>query len=578
MYNAFKYQNDAGSSFDVSRYKTFVLYALSFSLLSVFFLATGAFLIESNKQIYVLKETPIFFDFYHLFVYSFKTFSRMFIAMVSSLIFSLLYALVAAKSKRMEMILIPLLDILQSVPILGYTTFAVSACLSLFSQSMLSIEMASIFAIFTSQVWNITYSMYNSFKTIPIDLIECSKILKLSKWQKFWKLELPYAVPDAVFNITVSLSSGWFFVVAAESIEIAGDSFRLPGIGSYIAAALDVGDSGAILYAVLAMCGVILAYDQLLIRPLRFFAQKFSRSNESPETKPWVSELLQSTIFNKNVRRKISCYARKFVFAKCIYYGGVTYNTNQNGEKESKCVDYIWYALIALGGVYLIYYFFTFFLRFSTTDIMQVLILNCITLLRIILLLILASFIWLPIGVWIGLSAKYSAIAQTLSQFLAAFPVNILFPLTVIMINKYHLNTNIFLSFLMIMGAQWYILFNVIAGIKALPKELKEASDIFKIRGLLWWRKVALPQVMPQFIVGLIAAAGGAWNASIVAEYVNFKDQIVEATGIGAYITHMTIDGDFERLALGIAFMSLFVVTINRCVWKPLYFKYLFKD
>jgi NitT/TauT family transport system permease protein len=534
---------------------------------------------EMTDPISNLKSDPINLDPGNLLAYSLRTMLRMLIAVIFSLLFTFIYASLAAKNHLFEKILVPLLDILQSVPILGYISFTVTAFLALFPGSMMGAECAAIFAIFTSQAWNMTFSFYRSLKSIPEDLESAASIFKMSSWQKFWRVEVPYGVPSLVWNMVVSMSGGWFFVVASEVITVGNNKITLPGIGSYIALALEQKNILAIFYAIIAMILVIILYDQLLLRPLVAWADKFKYEmtigGKAP--KSWVLSLFQKNLIIKKLFLPINYIVRFILYTPLL--NGQFSNKDMNmtkfrGAKDSSdlWINYLFYAIIFIVLLLAGYYLFNFLHSFiGWHEVGRVFILASITLLRVVVLIVLASIFWVPIGVYIGQNPRLSEIAQPVTQFLAAFPINLLFPVVFIIITHYKLNANIWLSPLMIMGTQWYILFNVIAGSAAFPNDLKEITKNLNIKGWLWWRKIMLPAIVPYFITGAITASGGAWNASILAEVITYGNNKIVATGIGSYIAEMTVNADFHRIILGIFMMSLFVVFLNRFFWQPLY-------
>ncbi len=550
-------------------------------ILSVFAIIAVAHT-EVIGDISSLKSSAIDLDYHNLFSYSMRTILRMFIAIIISIIFSIIYATIAAKNQRMEQILVPLLDILQSVPILGYISFTVTFFLALFPGKIIGAECAAIFAIFTSQVWNITFSIYQSFKTVPKELQDAAKILRMTAWQKFWRVELPFAIPGIIWNKVVSMSGGWFFIVVSELIIVGDKTVALPGIGSYIALALDKKDVVAIIYAIIAMISVILIYNQLIINPLIAWAEKFHYENTSSynhTTGSWLVSIFNKSKITNKIVSKIEFFAKKIIYIEKAFMSinpAIYYQTNITNTDQSifltKLKNYIWYGMLLCIVIIAGKYLFDFMSNeVGLIEVIYTFKLAIITWLRVIILVTLACMIWAPIGIYIGLHPKLCSYVQPIAQFCAAFPLNILFPLAVILITHYNANPNIWLSPLMIVGTQWYILFNVIAGSSAVPLELKEVAQSFRIKGWLWWKKIMIPSVIPYFITGAITASGGAWNASIVAEVVNFGDKKIVATGLGSYINEMTIKGDLPKVALGIGMMVLFIVVFDHIFWQPLY-------
>jgi NitT/TauT family transport system permease protein len=519
------------------------------------------------------EELPISLDPAVLPEYALRTVLRMFMALVASLVFSLAFAALAAKSRQAEKVLIPTLDVLQSVPILGFLSITVTGFIALFPGSLLGVECAAIFAIFTSQAWNMTFSVFQSFRTLPGDLDEAARMYHLTAWGRFWRLEVPHAMPNLIWNMMMSVSGGWFFVVASEAITVAGHSIQLPGVGSYIAVAIEKQDLTAIYYAVLVMFIVIVLYDQLLFRPLLAWSRKFKVEElgaEEPE-RPWFLVMMQrARIFDL------------IEFVTDRLFGALWRTIARRPRLEllplpsrpplPRWVERLWdgilvtVALVAL--VWLVIFVRT---TIEWSEVGEVVLLGLATATRVLVLIAIASLIWVPIGVWIGLRPAIADRAQAIVQFLAAFPANLFFPIAVVLILRFHLNVEIWVSPLMILGTQWYILFNVISGAASLPGDLQYAADNLGVRRWLWWRRVILPGIFPAYITGAVTAAGGSWNASIVSEVVRWGDTTLTATGIGAYIAHSTEIGDSQRIALGITVLCLYVIMFNRLLWRRLY-------
>ena len=525
---------------------------------------------EMRVSLEILDATPIALDPAALPGYAARTTLRTFAALALSLTFTFAIATLAAKSRRAEKILIPLLDILQSVPVLGYLSFTVLLFLRLFPGSALGAELAAIFAIFTSQVWNMTFSLYQSLRTVPHDMEEAAVAFHLSAWQRFWRLEVPFAVPGLVWNMMMSMSGGWFFVVAAEAITVGTHTIDLPGIGSYVALAIAERDLAAVGAALVAMLVVIALYDQLMFRPLVAWADKFRMGETAAAEAPrsWLHTLLRRTRLVRStgtsLRRRVHAIAMWRPAWRAV---GVPLSR----AARTRIADLLYYGtltVVALAGAGLAVALAS---GIGTAEILHVLRLGLFTLLRVAALMAVALVVWVPLGVLIGLRPRLAERLQPAAQFLAAFPANLLFPLAVVGIVHFKLDPDIWLSPLMLLGAQWYILFNVIAGASAVPNDLVEAARSLHVRGWLWWRKVMLPGVFPYVVTGALTAWGGAWNASIVAEAVRWGDTHLVAQGLGAYITLHTEAGDQARVALGVIVMCLFVVILNRLLWRPLY-------
>ena len=518
------------------------------------------------------QQLPISLDPRHLPAYALRTVMRMALALVASLVFSIVYAAIAAKSKRAEKLLIPILDILQSVPILGFLSITVTGFIALFPGSLLGYECAAIFAIFTSQAWNMTFSLYQSFIGVPHDLREAARMYHLSPWNSFWQLEMPFALPQLVWNMMMSVSGGWFFVVASEAISVNGNNVLLPGIGSYISVAIDQRDLQAVGYAILAMLVLILIYDQLLFRPLLAWVQRFKVETIVGDEiePPWFLMMLQRARIFHALARLLDLMA--LVSSRLAQQLPEIPNVARRSRRFGRALDIAW-AVILVGGSVAALVEIAHFVHAEVgwTEVGHVFILGAITLVRVVVLIVLAAAVWVPIGVWIGLRPGLAHRIQPVIQFLAAFPANLFFPIVVSLIVFYRLTPEIWLSPLMILGTQWYILFNVIAGTLALPTDYLLVAGNLGVRNWLWWRRLILPGIFPAFVTGAVTASGGSWNASIVSEIARWGNTTLRATGIGAYIATETEKGDFPRIALGITVLCLYVLVFNRLVWRRLY-------
>ncbi|WP_459204740.1 ABC transporter permease [Ralstonia pseudosolanacearum] len=497
--------------------------------------------------------------------YLLRTSIRMLLALGASLLFSFAFAAIASRNRTAEKVMVPALDILQSIPVLGFLSITVTGFIALFPGSLVGVECAAIFAIFTSQAWNMAFSLYQSFRTIPTDLEEAATVFRLSKWQRFWRLEVPFAMPGLLWNMMMSMSGGWFFVVASEAISVSGHDIKLPGIGSYISLAIQQQNLHAIGWAIVAMLIGILLYDQLLFRPLIAWADRFRFDAMSSEREPqsWLLDLLRRSEWVKSLLERTAALAER-TRPKASSGGNSFVRLPWAGRVADLII-----LLAALAAVWHILQFVRSEVGWG--EVGRVVWLGVLTMTRVLVLIALAALIWVPIGIRIGLNPNVARIAQPVAQFLAAFPANLMFPLVVMLIARFSLNPEIWLSPLMIFGTQWYILFNVIAGASSIPVELRLAARNFGLRGWLKWKRFLVPAVFPSLLTGLVTAAGGSWNASIVSEYVSWGDRTLVATGLGSYIAEMTAKGDFPRIALGIGVMSLFVVGFNRLLWNRLY-------
>ncbi len=518
------------------------------------------------------QATPVSLDPMYLPYYLLRTILRMFTALACSLLFSFVFAAIAAKYQAAEKVMVPLLDILQSVPILGFQAIAIAPFIALFPGNLLGVECAAIFAIFTSQAWNMAFSLYQSMRTVPPELNEASRIFRLSGWQRFWRLELPFAMPGLLWNMMMSMSGGWFFLVAAEAISVGGQDIKLPGIGAYIAAAIEAENGRAIAWAIGAMLAGIILYDQLFFRPLLAWADKF-RFEESQGDTAQRSWLLEWGRRSRWIRAVTDHFWRRLSGA--LGWFSMPKEGPPPGVRPcafGRSLTRMWNLLIVVAALLAVFRLGLFIHGdVGWGEAAHVAGLGVITLVRVLLLIGLASVVWVPIAIWIGLRPQYSQRVQALAQFLAAFPVNLMFPLVVYFLVTLKLSANIWLSPLMVFGTQWYILFNVVAGASTIPNELRLAADNLGLKGWLKWKRVYLPAVFPAYVTGAITASGGSWNASIVAEYVTWGKTTLVADGLGSYIKQMTDAGDFHRIALGIGVMCVFVMLLNRFFWRKLY-------
>ena len=539
-------------------------------LLIVLLLGFGAQ--EMAKPFLVGAPIELSLDIINLPYYLLRTILRMFIALGFSVVFAFAFALLASRSKSAEKVLVPILDILQSIPVLGFLSITVTGFIALFPGSLLGVECAAIFAIFTAQAWNMAFSAYQSFKTIPAELEEAARIFKLSPWQRFWRLDIPVSMPGMLWNMMMSMSGGWFFLVASEAISVANQDIKLPGIGSYIALAIDDRNLEAIGLAIVAMLIGITLYDQLFFRPLVAWADKFRFEEGDGEVTPksWVLNFWRRTVWLQQIGiGVIKLFESTFSFFRLRTDGTMPPATKPIPTHQ---FNRAWDILVVIAAIcaalYLARYIHT---EVGLTEVVHILYLGILTLIRVVVLITIAIVIWVPIGIWIGLNPRIAERSQAVAQFLAAFPANLLFPIAVVGILHFKLDPNIWLSPLIIFGTQWYILFNVIAGASTIPVELRYAADNLGLKAWMKWRRYYLPAIFPSLVTGALTATGGSWNASIVSEYVTWGDTTLKASGLGSYIAEMTTAGDFPRIALGIGVMCIFVIGFNRFIWRRLY-------
>jgi len=520
------------------------------------------------------QDLPLSLEPRYLPGYAAQTVMRMFIALFLSLVFTLSIGTLAAKNPQAGRLIIPCIDVLQSVPVLGFLSLTITGFIHLFPGSRIGPECAAIFAIFTAQVWNMILSFYQSLRAVPVDLIEAATLFQLSAWQRFWRLEVPFALPGLLWNTMLSMSGSWVFLVASESISIAKQTIHLPGIGSYLGLAISQGSLTAVMWSVITMLLVILIYDQLFFRPLVTWSYKFNIHHPAFDNTPrtWVMVILQRTRILQYLHYLLR-NANEFFLNTSLRLFQKTYQKVPTAYIASNF--YFGFALRMMSWAFVLYLISStvYFARgyIDWKEAWYALILGGITAVRVLCAVLIASCIWIPAGVWIGLRPRLTRIIQPMVQFLAAFPANVLFPLVVITLLKFQWSSEAGVLPLMLMSTQWYILFNVIAGMGAIPQELYQFSQNFNIKGWIWWKRLILPGIFPYLLTGIMTAVGTAWNVSVVAEVIEWGPTTLSVNGLGAYIHQASVSGNFTRLAMGIAAMSLWVLTMNYCLWQPLY-------
>ncbi len=497
---------------------------------------------------------------------------RMFIGLIWSTLFTLIYGYIAAKSRRAERVLVPLLDILQSVPVLGFLSITVTGFIALFPGSLLGLEAASIFAIFTGQAWNMTFSFYQSLRTIPRELDEAATLYQLSRWQRFTKLEVPASMIGLLWNAMMSFGGGWFFVAASEAISVLNQKYTLPGIGSYVASAIAAQNLPAVGWAALTISVVIVLVDQLFWRPLIAWADKFrleqSAATEAPES--WLFELLKAARLPRLIGQALTPVgeAVNLVLSSLTPPRSphrVDPNQQELGDRFYNLVLLFLIGALLVAGLHFI------LTTVGLNEVFKTFLLGLLTLGRVLVLLVAATLIWTPLGVAIGFNPRLARLLQPVVQLLASFPANFIFPFATLFFIRSHISINWGSIFLMALGAQWYILFNSIAGAMSVPTDLREMAANIRLRGWRRWRKLIIPGIFSAWVTGGITASGGAWNASIIAEVVAWGQTTLTANGLGAYIAGATAVGDWPRITLGIGMMSLYVVGLNRLFWRRLY-------
>jgi NitT/TauT family transport system permease protein len=504
--------------------------------------------------------------------YAARSLLRMFVALGLSVLFTFVYATAAARLRRAEKVLLPLLDILQSVPILGFLSVTITGFIALFPGSQLGLECASVFAIFTSQAWNMTFAFYHSLVSQPRELDEAARLMRLSRWQRFWRLDVPGGMIPLVWNGMMSFGGGWFFLTASEALSVNNHDYALPGIGAYVAAATDAGQLNRVLLAIVVMIVMVVGVNVLFWRPLTAWAERFRVENSGGAEAP------RSITLNLLRRSRIpaglgSVFGRLvFPLDRVMAPFGLAEHPLRTDPVRRRAGDLVFtVAVLALIGYGLARMIEFVDATAGFSEVGHALLLGLVTFARVIVLVVLGTLVWVPVGVWIGLNPRVSRLAQPVVQVLASFPANFLFPLITAVLLATGISLNWGGILLMSLGAQWYILFNVIAGASAIPHDLREAAANLRLPRALRWRRLILPAIFGSYVTGGITAAGGAWNASIVAEVVSYHGTTLTATGLGAYIARATGTGNAGHILIGVAVMSCYVVGLNRLFWRRLY-------
>ena len=502
--------------------------------------------------------------------YAARSTLRMFIGLGLSTLFTFVYGYAAARSRRAERILVPLLDILQSVPVLGFLSVTVTLFIAMFRGSLLGLEAASIFAIFTGQAWNMTFSFYQSLRTIPAELDEMTTLYQLSRWERFTRLELPASVMGLVWNGMMSFGGGWFFLAASESISVLNRQYTLPGLGSYVATAIAAKDMHAIWWAIGTMVTLVLLIDQFFWKPLVVIADRYKLElSAGEERRFWVVDLWRAASLPEHFAR----IAGPLMQTIDRRLSALTRVAEQAEPKQpSKTGDVVFNVIAGLVTVSLVVAAVRFVLSgVGLKEVGHAALLGLATSARVVALLIFSTIVWTPIGVAIGMNLKLARLSQPVVQIFASFPANFLFPFATLWFIKLGVSLNWGSMLLMALGAQWYLLFNVIGGAQAIPNDLREMAASLGLRGFRKWKFLIGPAIFGTWVTGAITASGGAWNASIVSELVSWGNTTLKAKGLGAYIAEATTMGDWPRIVLGVGLMSVFVVAANRLVWRPLY-------
>jgi NitT/TauT family transport system permease protein len=497
---------------------------------------------------------------------------RITIAYVLSLGFALVYGYVAAYNPRAERFMLPLLDVLQSIPVLSFLPGVMLAMVALFPGRQLGVELGAILLIFTGQVWNMAFSFYASLKSIPKDMREAAEIYHFSWWQRFTQMELPFSAIGLVWNSMMSVAGGWFALMVCEMFVLGSRDFRLPGLGSYLQTAASAGDTRSICWGIATMVLVIVLLDQFVWRPVIAWAEKFKveqvESTDAPRS--WVLNLVERSSGLAKIREK----TLRPLGERLLLYFAEKHREEHPLQNPSAWRDWLLrgLAVLTLGGIgYGVVRVAIILSGVGKVELHATALGLGATFLRVNLALLLGALWTIPVGVAIGFNPRLARIAQPLAQIAASVPATALLPVILLVLIRLGGGLGLASIVVLLLGTQWYVLFNVIAGAMAIPTDLKECCSVFRVRGVARWKKLILPGVFPYLVTGLVTASGGAWNASIVAEYFHFKGQIYTTTGLGATIQQATDSGDFHLLLVATMMMAATVVTINRLVWRKLY-------
>jgi len=505
-------------------------------------------------------------------LYALFSVGRIAVAYVLSLAFALIYGYIAAHHAKAERLMIPLLDTLQSIPVLCFLPPVMLAMIALFPTRQLGLELGSILLIFTGQVWNMAFSVYSSLKVIPREMLEAAQLYRLSWWQRFLQLELPHTAIGLIWNSMMSVAGAWFSLMVCEMFVLGNRDLRLPGLGSYLQTASNAGQAGAIVCGLIAMIGVIVLIDQLVWRPVIAWSEKFKfeqvEASETPTS--FVLDFLRRSKLISRAARRLVAPARE---ALTLHFARAHAESRPDATRRNlaKWIARAFGAAAVAAILYAMVKMSAMLTRVSRTELHDIFWGAGATFLRVELTLVLAAIWTIPAGVLVGLKPRLAAIAQPIAQVAASVPAPALFPIVLLLLIQIGGGLGIASIVLLLLGTQWYILFNVIAGASAIPSDLKEVCDVFQLSRVQRWRTLLLPAIFPYLITGFVTASGGAWNASIIAEYFRFRGQTFSLTGLGAVISRATDAGNFPVLLGATVVISAMVVTINRLFWRRLY-------
>ncbi|BEM90158.1 ABC transporter permease [Serratia marcescens] len=562
-------QNNRGTSvFRKSYLNDFIVIAIGVFFIAFFIRAWGDMHGDFNEQ----NVSAINLDAWNLLYYSLRTSMRFLLGMAWSLLFSVVFAVLAARYAPLRRVILPFVNFMESVPLVGFLTFTTVYFLNLYPHSVMGLECTAIFAVFTGQAWNMMLTLYQTLRIVPKELDEAARSFNYNPWQRFWRLEFIYSVPGLLWNAMVSQSAAWFALVASEAIPVGDRSVELPGVGSYIAEALAQQNVPAILYAIVALAANIVLLDQLVFRPLVRYTARFKYEDVTanrPLGNPWFYNSLAFSHVGAALGRTLRTLADLWLFKlPRLWYALGLHRLFRLAAKGNWLWRSLWYLGVVLACVWFGYQLWEYFPKQYFAMLPEWMLL---TTARVAAAMLLSVAIFTPLGVWIGMNPRLVKIFQPIIQILAAIPPNIFYPLIAAFIAIYHQDLGWWAIPMIMLGTQWYVLFNVIAGVSAIPTQITEVSETFGLRRLRWWRYYMLPAIFPYIVTGIISAAGGAWNSAIAAEVIQWGSTTLSATGLGAFISVVTDAGKNPESALGCAAMCALVALCIIFIWQPLY-------
>ncbi len=562
-------QNNRGTSvFRKSYLNDFIVIAIGVFFIAFFIRAWGDMHGDFNEQ----NVSAISLDAWNLLYYSLRTSMRFLLGMAWSLLFSVVFAVLAARYAPLRRVILPFVNFMESVPLVGFLTFTTVYFLNLYPHSVMGLECTAIFAVFTGQAWNMMLTLYQTLRIVPKELDEAARSFNYNPWQRFWRLEFIYSVPGLLWNAMVSQSAAWFALVASEAIPVGDRSVELPGVGSYIAEALAQQNVPAILYAIVALAANIVLLDQLVFRPLVRYTARFKYEDVTANRalgNPWFYNSLAFSHVGAALGRTLRALADLWLFKlPRLWYALGLHRLFRLAAKGNWLWRSLWYLGVVLACVWFGYQLWEYFPKQYFAMLPEWMLL---TTARVAAAMLLSVVIFTPLGVWIGLNPRLVKIFQPIIQILAAIPPNIFYPLIAAFIAIYHQDLGWWAIPMIMLGTQWYVLFNVIAGVSAIPTQITEVSETFGLRRFRWWRYYMLPAIFPYIVTGIISAAGGAWNSAIAAEVIQWGSTTLSATGLGAFISVVTDAGKNPESALGCAAMCALVALCIIFVWQPLY-------